>query len=98
LQKQAETLFWIFITKRQPKIVKTISDNSKGTILILKAFETKYSYRDTVPLRLLVGNKREWKYRCLDGWVEGKREILMFLFLWPSVFPQAKKTNISHIL
>jgi hypothetical protein len=29
------------ITKRQPKIVKTISDHSKGTILIFRAFKTK---------------------------------------------------------
>jgi hypothetical protein len=41
VEESRNFIFWIFITKREPKIVKTISDYSKGTILIFRAFKTK---------------------------------------------------------
>jgi hypothetical protein len=50
LAKTAETLFSIFFTKRQSKVMKTISAHSKGTVSILRAFK-KYSSCDTNPLR-----------------------------------------------
>jgi hypothetical protein len=35
-QKVAETSFWIFFTKRQVKIVKTISAHQKSIVLIFR--------------------------------------------------------------
>jgi hypothetical protein len=43
-------LLWIFFTKRQLKIVKTISAHSKITVLIFRTFKTIYSSHDTIPL------------------------------------------------
>jgi hypothetical protein len=35
-----KTLFWMFLTKRQPKIVKTIRAQAKGTVLMFRIFKT----------------------------------------------------------
>jgi hypothetical protein len=45
-----KTLFWIFVIKRQPKIVKTVSINSKSSALIFRSFK-KDSSCDTVPFK-----------------------------------------------
>jgi hypothetical protein len=44
-QKQAETLFWIFFTKRQPKIVKTISAQKTSTFFIFMTLHHPFKYK-----------------------------------------------------
>jgi hypothetical protein len=50
-EQQAETSFWISCTKRQLKLVKTISAHSESSVSIFRLFKQKYSSRDTIPLK-----------------------------------------------
>jgi hypothetical protein len=51
-KEQAETLFFMFFTQREPNAVKTISAHTKSTFLVLGPLK-KHSSRDTIPLRKL---------------------------------------------
>jgi hypothetical protein len=68
-----------FFTKRQLKIVKTISAHSKSTVLIVTTLKKNNSYRGTFPLRAILeygtftpGKVQIW----LDGVVSGMHSIL----------------------
>ncbi len=49
-EKEAETFFWIFFTKRQLKILKTITALIQMYCLDFKTFK-KYLSHDTIPLK-----------------------------------------------
>ncbi len=53
-KKQADSLYLIISTERQPNIVKAISADSKSTDMIFRTLK-KYSSRDTIPLNNRVG-------------------------------------------
>jgi hypothetical protein len=50
--KQAGTLF-LFFSKRQPKIVKTLCDNSESTDLIFRTFKNIYSLDNSLGVKHL---------------------------------------------